>query len=203
MPPPAPDEGGLGFAWKILSLSNYRDDLDERDGHSYVRVWKGGFRLPISCLNLWSFSFANFEFLCPSATCCTNSFIPFSSCSRCSAYFFISSAVYKTDKAHLCIHTYIPEQQGWGWGSSLHRGCILNPLCQVGSCKLITNLFFCQLSSLLVAFHHVHARGGRFFVAYASLQMSAADLGQLLLEVLLTHVPLPLQVRGQLMPTFH
>lgn len=42
VPPPAPDEGALGFAWKILSLSNYRDDLDERDRHSYVRIWKGG-----------------------------------------------------------------------------------------------------------------------------------------------------------------
>lgn len=202
MPPPVPDEGALGFAWRILSLLHCRDDIHEGEGHSLkCHDMKGGARLPISCLKVCSFSFAIFEFLCPSATCCTNSLISFTSCSLCSAYILISSAVYKTDGAHHCIYAYIHTFQNRG--SLLYCGCFFKPHTKVWSCKLLTNLCFCQLSSLLVAFHYARASSGRFVVAYAPLQMSAVNLGQLLLEVLLTHILLPLQVRGKLVPSFH
>ena len=153
---------------------------------------KGGARLPISCLNLCSFSLALFEFLCPSATCCTSSLISFSSCSRCSAYFLISSAVYKKNSTSMHNSKYIPEQL---------RGA--RAVKMFGPHTWMTNLFFCQLSRLPVALHDAGAGSHRFLMTYASLQVSAVNLGQLLLEVLLTHILLPLQVRWKLLASFH
>lgn len=112
MPPPVPGKVALGFAWRILLLSNFKgDDIYEREEHSLICYdVKGGTRLPISCLNLCSFSLAIFEFLCPSATCWTSSLISFSSCSLCSAYFLISSAVYKRNSTSMHNYKYIPKQ---------------------------------------------------------------------------------------------
>lgn len=74
-----------------------------QQGVEWKGTWGGS---PILCFNFCSFSLAVFEFLWPSATCCTKSFIPFSSCSLFSAYLRISWAVFTRHNKETVKNTF-------------------------------------------------------------------------------------------------
>lgn len=65
------------------------------------------------------------------------------------------------------------------------------------------HLFFLQLGSLLVVFHHACWSNGCFLMTHEALKVPALDPGLLVLKVFLSHLPLPLKESCGLLSPLH